>query len=504
MRNGGRACGGSSPSCRILIGDRVNETASGAPQRSPASGGERPIRTRFAPSPTGFIHLGNIRSALFPWAFARHHRGVFILRIEDTDTERSTPEAVRAIIDSMRWLGLDYDEGPYFQMQRAERYRAVLADMVERGLAYRCYTTPQELDELRAAQMSRGEKPRYDGRWRPENAVHMQPPPGVSPVVRFKNPLSGVVAWDDAVKGRIEIDNAELDDLVIARADGTPTYNFCVVVDDLDMNITHVIRGDDHVNNTPRQINIIRALGAQPPVYGHLPTVLAPEGEKLSKRHGAKSVLQYRDDGYLPDAIVNYLARLGWSHGDAEIFTRDELVAWFDLHGLHPSPARFDPDKLKWVNQEHIKRLSDEELAERLLPYIQAIGLDVSHGPPLPAVAALLRDRAATLVDMADGATFFYMTPQPPSQLVDEQLSDANRPAIAELLTLFETLQWTRDSIGTALRASAARHGLKPAQIMMPLRVLVTGSTHTPAIDAVLALLGAERTRERIATGLRL
>ena len=471
-----------------------------------ASGSEprrRAIRTRFAPSPTGFIHLGNIRSALFPWAFARRHGGVFILRIEDTDTERSTPEAVDAILESMTWLGLDCDEGPYFQMQRADRYRAVLAEMLERGLAYRCYTTPQELEDLRAAQMSRGEKPRYDGRWRPENARHMQPPPGVSPVVRFKNPLSGGVVWDDAVKGRIEIDNRELDDLVIARADGTPTYNFCVVVDDLDMRITHVIRGDDHVNNTPRQINIIRALGAEPPVYAHLPTVLTPEGEKLSKRHGAKSVLQYRDEGYLPEAVVNYLARLGWAHGDAEIFTRDELVRWFDLAGLHPSPARFDPDKLKWVNHEHIKRLSDADLGERLLPYLQALAVDVSSGPPVSAVAALLRDRAATLADMADAAHFFYVTPQPPSQLVAEQLSDANRPAIAELNTLFESLEWTRDSIGTALRASAARHGLKPPQVMMPLRVLVTGSTHTPAIDAVLAVLGPERTRERIAAGLR-
>ncbi|HZQ61082.1 MAG TPA: glutamate--tRNA ligase [Casimicrobiaceae bacterium] len=465
---------------------------------------EKSIRTRFAPSPTGFIHLGNIRSALFPWAFARHHGGVFILRVEDTDTERSTPEAVSAILESMEWLGLDYDEGPYFQMQRADRYRAVLDDMLARGLAYRCYTTPAELDELRAAQMSRGEKPRYDGRWRPEHALNLAPPPGVAPVIRFKNPLGGVVAWDDAVKGRIEIENAELDDLVIARADGTPTYNFCVVVDDLDMNITHVIRGDDHVNNTPRQINIIRALGAEPPVYAHLPTVLTPEGDKLSKRHGAKSVLQYRDEGYLPDAIVNYLARLGWSHGDAEIFSRDELVEWFDLAGLSSSPARFDPDKLKWVNHEHIKRLSDEELGGRLLPYLQRIGIDASAGPGLAGVAALLRDRAPTLADMAEGARLFYQTPKVPAALLADHLTAANRPVLAELNTLFADLEWTREAIGTALRASAARHGLKPPQVMMALRVLVTGSTHTPAIDAVLALLGRECSRERIAAGLHL
>ncbi|HEX9301229.1 MAG TPA: glutamate--tRNA ligase, partial [Casimicrobiaceae bacterium] len=323
------------------------------------------VRTRFAPSPTGFIHLGNIRSALFPWAFARKHGGAFILRIEDTDVERSTPEAVQAIIDAMRWLGLDYDEGPYYQMERMERYREVLADMLARELAYHCYMSPKELDDLRAAQMARGEKPRYDGRWRPENAAGRPPPPGVAPVIRFANPLGGTVAWDDAVKGRIEISNTELDDLVLARPDGTPTYNFCVVVDDLDMRITHVIRGDDHVNNTPRQINILHALGGSTPVYAHLPTVLTPEGDKLSKRHGAKSVLQYRDDGYLPEAVVNYLARLGWAHGDDEIFTREEFVAWFDLAGLSSAPGRFDPDKMKWVNHEHLKRLSQDELGRR-------------------------------------------------------------------------------------------------------------------------------------------
>ncbi len=320
------------------------------------------IRTRFAPSPTGFIHLGNIRSALFPWAFARRHGGTFILRIEDTDTERSTPEATQAIVDAMAWLGLDYDEGPYYQMQRMERYRAVVADMLARGLAYRCYMPSAELEALREQQMVRGEKPRYDGRWRPERAqaAGLVPPSGVAPVIRFRNPEEGSVAWRDGVKGEITIGNAELDDLVIARPDGTPTYNFCVVVDDIDMRITHVIRGDDHVNNTPRQINIMRALGATPPVYAHLPTVLTPTGEKLSKRHGARGVLQYRDDGYLPEAVVNYLARLGWSHGDDEIFTAAQLLEWFDLDGLSSSPGRFDPDKLRWVNQEHMKRMAPD------------------------------------------------------------------------------------------------------------------------------------------------
>ena len=294
------------------------------------------VRTRFAPSPTGFLHLGGARTALFAWAYARRHAGTFVLRIEDTDVERSTPEAVKAILDAMAWLGLDYDEGPFYQMQRMDRYRAVLGEMVERGLAYRCYMPPAELEALRAAQMARGEKPRYDGRWRPENAVGKTPPEGVAPVIRFRNPLDGTVVWDDRVKGRIEIANAELDDLVIARPDGTPTYNFCVVVDDIDMRITHVVRGDDHVNNTPRQINILRALGAEPPVYAHVPTVLGEDGQKLSKRHGAVSVMQYEEMGYLPDAMVNFLARLGWGHGDAEIFGREEFVGWFDLDAINP------------------------------------------------------------------------------------------------------------------------------------------------------------------------
>jgi glutamyl-tRNA synthetase len=461
-----------------------------------------PIRTRFAPSPTGFIHLGNIRSALFPWAFARKHGGAFILRVEDTDTERSTPEAVAAILGAMDWLGLDYDEGPYYQMERMDRYRAVIADMLARGLAYHCYTTPDELEQLRAAQMARGEKPRYDGRWRPENAVGLTPPPGAAPVVRFKNPIAGGVIWDDAVKGRIEIANEELDDLVIARPDGTPTYNFCVVVDDLDMRITHVIRGDDHVNNTPRQINIIRALGATPPVYAHLPTVLTPDGEKLSKRHGAKSVLQYRDDGYLPEAIVNYLARLGWAHGNDEIFSREQFVAWFDLAGLSSSPGRFDPDKLNWVNQEHLKRLPEEELGRRLVPYLERAGLAPAAGPTAGPVATLLRDRVATLTEMADAAHYFYATPHPAPERVAEHVNAANRGALRELEDELATIDWRRDALAAAMKAAAARHDIKPAQVMMPLRVLVCGTPQTPAIDAVLALLDRDVVRARLHAGL--
>ncbi|MEO6928925.1 MAG: glutamate--tRNA ligase [Casimicrobiaceae bacterium] len=459
------------------------------------------VRTRFAPSPTGFMHLGNIRSALFPWAFARGHDGVFILRIEDTDTERSTPEAAAAIVDSMAWLGLAYDEGPYYQMQRMDRYREVIADMLARGLAYHCYTTSFELDALRIAQMEAGLKPRYDGRWRPQNVAGKAPPDGVPPVVRFRNPDAGEVSWDDAAKGPIAIANAELDDLIIARADGTPTYNFCVVVDDLDMGITHVIRGDDHVNNTPRQINMMRALGATPPVFAHLPTVLTPEGDKLSKRHGARGLLQYRDDGYVPEAIVNYLARLGWSHGDDELFDIAQFVEWFDLTGLHSAPARFDPEKLKWINHEHIKRLAVDDLATRLAPFLRALDFDVDGGPALGEIAALLRERAPTLVEMAEAARYFYVAPTPALHELAAQVTPQNRPALDEIIEGFASIDWTRERIGAEIKTAAAKHGLKAGQVMMPLRWLVTGTSHTPAIDAVLALVGRDPTRERMAAG---
>jgi len=460
------------------------------------------VRTRFAPSPTGFLHLGGARTALFAWAFARHHAGQFILRIEDTDVERSTQAAIQAILDAMAWLGLDY-EGPYYQMQRLDRYRAVLDDLLERGLAYRCYMTPAELDALRAEQMARGEKPRYDGRWRPENlAAGQAPPPGVAPVFRFKNPAHGSVAWDDQVKGHIEIANAELDDLVIVRSDGVPTYNFGVVVDDLDMGITHVIRGDDHVNNTPRQINMIRALGAAVPVYGHLPTVLGADGTKLSKRHGAVSVLQYADGGFLPEAMVNFLARLGWAHGDDEIISREQLVEWFDLRHINPAPARFDADKLRWVNHEHLKRVSESEFGGLLGPFLARAGLDVAGGPDAGAVGVLLRDRVPTLIEMADAAHYFYATPNPSAEQMVEQLNASNRGALGELAGEFQTLAWERAAIAGAIKAAAARHGLKPAQVMMPLRLLVAGTTSTPAIDAVLALVGRERTIQRLTHGL--
>jgi len=387
-------------------------------------------------------------------------------------------------------------------MQRMDRYRVVLDDMLARGIAYRCYTTPAELEALRAEQMARGEKPRYDGRWRPENAHARTPPADVAPVFRFRNPDDGVVAWQDAVKGPIEIANAELDDLVIARADGTPTYNFCVVVDDLEMQITHVIRGDDHVNNTPRQINILRALGATPPVYAHLPTVLTPTGEKLSKRHGARGVLQYRDDGYLPEAVVNYLARLGWAHGDAEVFSVDEFVGWFDLHGLSGSPGRFDPEKLEWLNHEHLKRLDPGDIARRLAPFLTAAGIPTAGGPPVEQVALLLRDRTPTLSAMAEAARYYYQAPLLDRPMLAEQITPANRAALAELLEEFAAVAWSREAIAAVVKAAAARHGLKPAAVMMPLRALVAGTLKTPAIDAVLQLVGREATRARMAEGL--
>ncbi|WP_338910625.1 glutamate--tRNA ligase [Mycetohabitans rhizoxinica] len=457
------------------------------------------VRTRFAPSPTGFIHLGNIRSALYPWAFARKHQGTFILRIEDTDVERSTDAATQAILDGMQWLGLDFDEGPYYQMQRMDRYRDVIKQLLEQGLAYPCYMSPEELDALRERQREAGLKPRYDGTWRPEpGKVLPMPPAGVQPVVRFKNPLSGTVAWDDAVKGRIEISNDELDDLVIARPDGTPTYNFCVVVDDLDMAITHVIRGDDHVNNTPRQINILRALGGTPPVYAHLPTVLNEQGEKMSKRNGAMSVTGYRDEGYLPEAVLNYLARLGWAHGDAEIFSREQFVEWFDLEHLGKSPAQYDANKLKWLNNHYLKEADNARLASLALPMLAALGVDATRGAPLDGVVALFKDRANTVKEIAESAVMFYRTPAPAAQELEQHLTDAVRPALEEFIEALAGIDWTKDAIGAALKAVLAAHKLKMPQLAMPVRLLVAGTTHTPSIDAVLHLFGRETVLERL------
>ncbi|WP_031408319.1 glutamate--tRNA ligase [Thiomonas sp. FB-Cd] len=460
-----------------------------------------PIRTRFAPSPTGFIHLGNIRSALYPWAFARHHGGTFILRVEDTDTERSTQEAVKVIIDSMDWMGLHYDEGPYYQMQRMERYRAVLDQLVEGGHAYPCYMSTSELDALRERQMAGGLKPRYDGTWRPEPGKALpEVPAGVQPVLRFRTPAQGSVGWDDKVKGRVDFANDELDDLVIARPDGTPTYNFCVVVDDIDMRISHVIRGDDHVNNTPRQIHIFRALGHEPPVYAHLPTVLNEQGDKLSKRNGARSVLQYRDEGYLADAMVNYLARLGWSHGDAEIFTREQFVQWFDLEHLGRSAAQFDGEKLKWVNAHYLRALAPADLAQQVRPFLQRLGLR-EQGVDLAAAATLLRERAHTLLDVAQLCGMFYAEPEPDADLLLQHLTPAARAAILDLRSVLQALPvWEAPAIAAAMKQILGTHQLKMPQVAMPLRLLVTGRLHTPSLDAVLALFSRDTVMHRLAS----
>jgi glutamyl-tRNA synthetase len=457
------------------------------------------VRTRFAPSPTGYLHIGGARTALFAWAYARHHRGQFILRIEDTDLERSTPEAVQAILDGMRWLGLDYDEGPYYQTQRMARYKEVIQQMLAAGTAYYCYMSKEELDALRAAQEARKEKPRYDGRWRPEaGKVLPAPPPGVKPVVRFKNPLEGVVAWDDLVKGRIEVSNAELDDFIIARADGTPTYNFCVVVDDWDMKITHVIRGDDHVNNTPRQINLLKALNAPLPRYGHLSMILGPDGTKLSKRHGAVSVLQYDEDGYLPEAVLNYLARLGWSHGDDEIFSMAQFIEWFDLDHITSSAAQFNTEKLNWLNAYYIKHADDERLAGEIRRRLAREGVTATEAPSAAAIARLYKDRVANLNELADAAHPFYVAPHPPAELAAQHLTDTAKSALRELRCRLASAEFTPEALSQALKETLAATGLKMPQVAIPLRVVLLGQTQSPAIDRVLAVMGRSEALRRL------
>jgi glutamyl-tRNA synthetase len=456
------------------------------------------VRTRFAPSPTGYLHLGGARTALFCWAYARKHGGKFILRIEDTDQERSTQAATQAILDAMDWLALNYDEGPFYQMQRLARYHELAQQLIEQGQAYYCYASKDELDAMREAQRARGEKPRYDGRWRPENARGKTPPPGVQPVVRFRNPDEGEVVLDDLVKGTIVVDNRELDDLVILRADGVPTYNFGVVVDDLDMNITHVIRGDDHVNNTPRQINIFKALGAPLPSFAHVPMILGPDGEKLSKRHGAVSVMQYRDDGFLPEAMVNYLARLGWSHGDEEVFSRDELVGWFELDHISRSAARFDPQKLLWLNAHYVKQADDRRLAGLARPFLERDGCNPDSGPPLDRVVALLKERVSTIAELADAAVYFYRRLEPSAELRAQHYAAETVAALADLAQRLGTVEWSRQTIGATVKSVAEAHKLKMPKVAMPLRVMVTGETQTPSVDAVLELLGREETLARM------
>ena len=460
-----------------------------------------PTRTRFAPSPTGFIHLGNIRSALYPWAFARATGGAFILRIEDTDLERSNQVSVDVIIEGMRWLGLDYDEGPFYQMQRMDRYKAVLAELVAAGHVYPCYMSIEELDALRERQTEAKQKPRYDGTWRPEPGKTLPPVPvGVLPVLRFKNPQGGAVVWDDKVKGRIEISNDELDDLVIARPDGTPTYNFCVVVDDVDMAITHVIRGDDHVNNTPRQINIFTALGKDIPVYAHLPTVLNEQGDKMSKRSGAKAVTQYAAEGFLPDAMVNYLARLGWSHGDDEIFSREQFVQWFNLDHLGKSAAQFDEAKLRWVNAQHLKALPDEQLANLVAPFLQQQGVSMDAARTLKA-CALFKDRCSTLVELAGWIALIETGAVASPEDMATHVTAAVQPALASLAKALSDCEWSKPAIAAAIKQVLTDAGLKMPQLAMPVRVLLLGTPQTPSLDAVIELMPRQEVIARLKGG---
>jgi len=456
-------------------------------------------RTRFAPSPTGYLHIGGARTALFSWAYARKHGGTFILRIEDTDVERSTPEAVQAILDGMSWLNLDYDEGPFYQMQRMERYKEVIRQMLDEGTAYYCYTSPEELDAIREAQRARGEKPRYDGLWRPDlGKVLPEPPVGVAPVVRFKNPTVGMVGWKDLVKGYIGFNNNELDDLIIARADGTPTYNFCVVVDDWEMGITHVIRGDDHVNNTPRQINILKALGATVPQYAHLSMILNDDGTKLSKRHGAASVMEYDEDGYLPEAVINYLARLGWSHGDNEIFSAEQFCQWFDLDHITPSAAQINTEKLNWLNQHYLKQADNARLAELVRPRLEARGVKLSDVPVLESIVLLYKERVATLNELADAAEVFYIELHPAQDLLDMYLLPEVLPALRELAGRFADVAWDAPALAALIKELLSKHNLKMPKLAMPLRVMLVGQTHTPSVDAVLALFPRETVLARM------
>ena len=454
------------------------------------------VRTRFAPSPTGHLHIGSVRTALYAWLFARHHGGDYVLRIEDTDRQRSTQAAVDAILDGLGWLGLDADEGPVYQTRRFERYGEVLQQMLDRDLAYRCYCSREEIDAMRAEAQAKGLKPRYDGRCRDGSRVRDD----VAPVLRFRNPLEGEVVVDDLVKGRVSFDNAELDDLIIARSDGSPTYNFTVVVDDSDMRISHVIRGDDHLNNTPRQINLFRALGVEPPAFAHLPMIHGPDDAKLSKRHGAVDVLEYRELGYLPEALLNYLLRLGWSHGDREIFALDEMVGLFGLEAVSRSSARFDPAKLLWVSHRHIQSADADRLAGLLAAQLRAQGLDPAAGPPLSVAVEALRERSQTVVEMAERARcYFAEFKEFDAKSAKAHLRPVARPALGAVRETLAALEaWTEDSTQAAVEAAAERLELKLGKVAQPLRVAVTGAAASPGIGTTLRLVGRERALQRI------
>ncbi|MEP6720670.1 MAG: glutamate--tRNA ligase [Variovorax sp.] len=457
------------------------------------------VRTRIAPSPTGFLHLGTARTALYSWAYARHHDGEFVLRIEDTDVARSTQESTDQILASMHWLGLDYDEGPVYQMQRLARYQEVIAQMLAAGTAYHCYCTPAELEAMREAQRERGEKTLYDRRWRPEPGKVLPPvPEGVPPVVRFCNPVEGDVSWDDLVKGEITINNREIDDLIIQRPDGVPTYNFAVVVDDWDMAITHVFRGDEHINNTPWQINIFRALGAPLPAFGHVPVILGDDGQKLSKRRGAVSVTAYEENGYLPEAMLNYLARLGWSHGDEELFSREQLVQWFDGTHLSKSPAQWDAAKLSWVNAHYIKQMDNTALAALVAVQLQKRG--IAADARLPEICALFKDRCDTTVALAGWAAGFYADVTATEADRTQHLTDAVRPAVAALADKLADVAWDKPAIAAGIKEVLTAQGIKMPVLAMPVRVLVLGTSQTPSLDAVLALFSRETVLARLRT----
>ena len=458
------------------------------------------VVTRFAPSPTGLLHVGGVRTALFSWLYARHCGGKFILRIEDTDRERSTDEAVRVILDGMHWLGLDADAGPYFQTQRFDRYREVLTQMLDEGSAYRCYCTKQELEDLRAQQLARKEKPRYSGICR--NGT--EPRAGIAPVVRFKNPLLGTVVVDDLVHGPVTFENRELDDLILARSDGTPTYNFCVVVDDMDMAVTHVIRGDDHLNNTPRQMNMLRALHAAPPAYAHVPMILGADGAKLSKRHGAVSVLQYQEEGFLPWALLNYLVRLGWAHGDQEVFSREEMIAAFDIRDVNKAASAFNPEKLLWLNQQHMMRMPPGELVPYLRTQLRRLGFDSDDQPLLEGVVLAQRERARTMKEMAQNSRYFFAADiELDAKAATKFLTATEAPALEEVRKQLGALtDWSAPSIHASLNGLAAQLGVGLGKIAQPLRVAVTGSSVSPPIDSTLALLGRERTLTRLDAGI--
>jgi len=456
------------------------------------------VRTRFAPSPTGYLHVGGARTALYCWLYARRHGGTFILRIEDTDLERSTPESVNAILEGMAWLGLEYDEGPFYQTHRFDRYKEVIQQLIDTGHAYRCYCSKDRLEQLREAQMANKEKPRYDGRCR-----HGRPsevPADAPAVVRFKNPQDGAVVIDDQIRGRVVFQNSELDDLIIARTDSTPTYNLTVVVDDMDMHVTHVIRGDDHLNNTPRQMNILTALGATPPLYSHVPMILGDDGKRLSKRHGAVSVMQYREEGYLPEALLNYLARLGWSHGDQEIFTLDEMIRLFDVTDVNNSASAFNTGKLQWLNQQYLKNSDPAHVAHHLSWHMGRLDIDPAEGPDLADVVIAQRERAKTLVEMAQNSVYFYRD----FETYDEKAAAKNlRPEVLAALTalraaLAQAADWTDTAIHELIQQTADAHGLAMGKLAQPLRVALTGGGVSPPIDMTTRLIGRERTLKRL------